>query len=756
MGYKRWQIIAGIALLAASTLASALSLGRVRGTPVLGRNLDLSIQATLDAQEALPEASCLSAELFYGETRVSPNALSLSPERTSGGESRIRVRANATVDEPVVTLFVRSTCGGSVSRRYVLLTEALTEAEPTGAPAVSSAITPQAPSATPRIAFGGVPAPSIAGGAEGASGSAAARRAERAAKRQAQREARQQKQEQGGTLDKERPLAVKPRTVESASVVRKSAAPSTPRLKIDLLDVAAAEPILRNSAELISTPASDEAVRRQAQALWRMLNASPEEAMREAQRLEGTEAQLRKAQEQAKRQGQDIATLNTQLQEAERTRYLNPFTIALGLLTLAALAASLYFWRRSARSGQPWWGGSAAKAAPKDEQHLWKHLGETPDSAVQTLQPLPKASGFNLNQTSPGLAARESSASDALNRTGSFASSASQSAPRFGEKPSGFQDSRPPANLRGAPVVKASTTAAMSSLRSGSMSPVDSTPPASFMEPVAKGKPSNSGFANSDFAPSMYNSPRVVAAEELFDIQEQADFFLSLGQPDQAIEVLKNHITDNVETSALAYMDLFDIYHRTNRKPDYNELREEFNRVFNAQVPEFSKYGAQSNGLEDFPQVLGSIQAAWNRPHQAQDVIEESIFRQPEQDQTLDMAAYRELMLLYALAKELSRPDAAYSTLPISAQVPVLPAGGISNTPDVDLGDGLMLSSPTESMIDILAADDRTMSLPHPLIKPNTIAIPAAAKDDGSLDFDLSDSAALSVIKKIPNVPKKS
>jgi hypothetical protein len=89
----------------------------------------------------------------------------------------------------------------------------------------------------------------------------------------------------------------------------------------------------------------------------------------------------------------------------------------------------------------------------------------------------------------------------------------------------------------------------------------------------------------SDFANSNFASSRLVSTEELFDIQEQADFFMSLDQPEQAIAVLKNHITDNVETSALAYMDLFDIYHRTNREADYQELREEFNRVFNAQVP---------------------------------------------------------------------------------------------------------------------------------------------------------------------------
>ena len=58
MVLKRWQIVAGIALLVTSSVVSALSLGRVRGTALLGRSLDLSIQSTIEPGEALPEASC--------------------------------------------------------------------------------------------------------------------------------------------------------------------------------------------------------------------------------------------------------------------------------------------------------------------------------------------------------------------------------------------------------------------------------------------------------------------------------------------------------------------------------------------------------------------------------------------------------------------------------------------------------------------------------------------------------------------------
>lgn len=96
--------------------------------------------------------------------------------------------------------------------------------------------------------------------------------------------------------------------------------------------------------------------------------------------------------------------------------------------------------------------------------------------------------------------------------------------------------------------------------------------------------------------PSMTGMPRIVNAEELFDVQQQADFFVSLDDFDKAIEVLRHHIADNVETSAVAYLDLFDLYHQLGRKADYEALSENFSRTFNAGIPAFDCYEADTQG----------------------------------------------------------------------------------------------------------------------------------------------------------------
>jgi hypothetical protein len=132
----------------------------------------------------------------------------------------------------------------------------------------------------------------------------------------------------------------------------------------------------------------------------------------------------------------------------------------------------------------------------------------------------------------------------------------------------------------------------------------------------------------SEFGSSMMNPNRAVKAEELFDVQQQADFFVSIGQNEQAIELLRNHIVENLETSALVYLDLFNLYHQLKRPEEYEALRFIFNQRFNTQVPTFELYTDKNLGLEAYQQALSRIEALWPSP-KVLEVIEESLFRQP-------------------------------------------------------------------------------------------------------------------------------
>ncbi|HEX2544971.1 MAG TPA: hypothetical protein VHL79_08845 [Ramlibacter sp.] len=174
---------------------------------------------------------------------------------------------------------------------------------------------------------------------------------------------------------------------------------------------------------------------------------------------------------------------------------------------------------------------------------------------------------------------------------------------------------------------------------------------------AARAGVNTSGWSNSDFQASRGGSVRMVGVEELIDVHDKADFFLSIGEHEQAIAVLEAHVHDQVETSALPWMDLLELYHSLGKRMEYERLRSEFRQRFTAQVPDFEHFDQPTASLENYSRALSRIVALWPT-RRVLDVIEESIFRQPGLPgaEAFSLEAYRELVLLYHVAKEVSPP----------------------------------------------------------------------------------------------------
>lgn len=163
------------------------------------------------------------------------------------------------------------------------------------------------------------------------------------------------------------------------------------------------------------------------------------------------------------------------------------------------------------------------------------------------------------------------------------------------------------------------------------------------------------------FSVSVPFVPRTVKVPELFDLQQQVDFFSSLGQQAQAIGLLRKHLVDNVKTSALVYLDLLDLYHQTGNEQDYEDLRDDFNRVFNTRIAPFGQYVPTPGGGTAYGAVLLRIQAVWPA-RQVFKVIEEALFREPgDAAEVLALEEYRDLLLLHAVARELIELDSSYT-----------------------------------------------------------------------------------------------
>jgi hypothetical protein len=543
--------LAGLAgLLLSASMASAVTLGRVRGAALIGRPINFTVAVSLDPPEAEP---CQQADLLQGDTRVAGATARL--ERAPDGGQQLRITAPGVLEEPVLTAYVRAGCGQQVTRRYVLLAEY---------PDESKASLPAAAPAPPRIAATPVPVPATPLRAEPRLKGDAAPRRSRAAENVA--EAPREKAA-------ERPLRAKKS--------RAAPAAAQARLKLEPIDLSVdTSPTLQGATELRSRPSAG-AKRTEAAALWQALNMPPEELVRQNQRIEAMESQVKSLRDVVQQNTTALNQVGDQLRKARSER--NGASMLSAVLSLLlVVAAGLWVWRRSQGddpSTRRWWQGSG----PRSPETQFPDDAPIAPAPARTAEAQPSAVDLDL---------------------------------------SGYFDPDAPKKPR--------TVA------------------------VPKGPP-RSG-PQSDFMHSQPAIMRMVKAEELIDIQQQAEFFFTIGQTQQALAVLESHVHDHVETSPIAWLDLLDAYHRLNRPDDYERVRSEFHALFNAQVPPFDDYRQASSGLEDYRRALSRIVALWPSPR-VLGVIEESIFRKPGTPgaEPFDLQAYRDLLMLYNVAQELVR-----------------------------------------------------------------------------------------------------
>jgi pilus assembly protein FimV len=177
------------------------------------------------------------------------------------------------------------------------------------------------------------------------------------------------------------------------------------------------------------------------------------------------------------------------------------------------------------------------------------------------------------------------------------------------------------------------------------------TPPA---RPVAAAKPAapapgpSSAFADS----MMAEPPRDVSIEELIDLEQQADFFVVLGQDDAAIDLLMGHIRSSGGTSPLPYLKLMEIYRRLGDHEAYERTRARFNHRFNAYAPDWDADLQHGRTLDQYPDVIARLVHSWKSPLDAMAELEALMFRRDE-GEVFDLPAYREVLFLYSMARDL-------------------------------------------------------------------------------------------------------
>jgi pilus assembly protein FimV len=115
----RFSVLLGFFLLVISGAASAIGLGELGGSAILGSRLALTVDL-LGAEKVLPEAACFKVVRPRGSDDL-PWLQQASFAVRSGNQPVLEVRTTQVLREPIVQLAIQLSCGHEVYREYTLL-----------------------------------------------------------------------------------------------------------------------------------------------------------------------------------------------------------------------------------------------------------------------------------------------------------------------------------------------------------------------------------------------------------------------------------------------------------------------------------------------------------------------------------------------------------------------------------------------------------------------------------------------------------
>lgn len=261
--------------------------------------------------------------------------------------------------------------------------------------------------------------------------------------------------------------------------------------------------------------------------------------------------------------------------------------------------------------------------------------------------------------------------------------------------------------------------------RSAAAADVAQSAPAGNATFAAAPAPAIDSTSGADLADAGLRRP--MSAEELIDLEQQVEFFVVLGQDEAAIDLLMGHVRSTSGVSPLPYLKLLEIYRRRDEREPYERIRERFNRRFNAYAPDWGVDPESGNSLEGYPDVLGQVQAVWESPADAMAVLDRLLF-QREAGPTFDVPAYRELLFLYGISRDLAERD--------------VPASGVDLLLPLGEGDSDDVKPPYPGMP--AAVEPFTLSL-EPQAEP-----PPRRPGDTPLEFDLDLNLDVSPVPPPP------
>jgi len=152
---------------------------------------------------------------------------------------------------------------------------------------------------------------------------------------------------------------------------------------------------------------------------------------------------------------------------------------------------------------------------------------------------------------------------------------------------------------------------------------------------------------------------------------QQVDAYMAQNNSISAIRVLSDHILGRTEAAPMAYLQLLDIYSRLGLQEEYESLSTVFLCVFEHVAPEMAVTGLQNSPpptdtLLSHAQLLECLISEWPQARQSLVLIEDLLFRHPDNEHTLlSLPAYRELLWLYEVQLTAALLDSERSAIAV-------------------------------------------------------------------------------------------
>jgi tetratricopeptide (TPR) repeat protein len=340
---------------------------------------------------------------------------------------------------------------------------------------------------------------------------------------------------------------------------------------------------------------------------WQAANSNAQDVLKDSRRLSSLEADISGLKTLAARNAQVLSSANDRLSHIESQRFAGTTVYGLMAVLVLSLVGLGVLWRRSVNvsggAGAPWWssvgqkshavaeGANAASSLTYEEV---SHLGED-------LTDQPHAAKSSSKHDADG----ESSLDIDLNLGESV----------FPIVEQGKSDSA-------SSVLPTLTDAHLGGRR--------------------------------EFANSGIGTLRAVNTKEMLDVRQQAEFFMTLGQHDEAVKILEASIQNSDESNPLVYLDLLKVLHTLSKKSEFERYREEFNRQFTGIVPAYASFIGAEGALEEYPDICRQLSELWPN-EDAVDYIEFCLVRSADipADQGLELEAFKDLLMLHGVIRRL-------------------------------------------------------------------------------------------------------